>query len=171
MKKDKTIKYVTEEQKEVRKFVFILVGLVVVLIGIYFFTRAFIVKDLFNNNKETTYTDGEINYDVAIVGNMLNRPYTEYYVIAFNSESTKANYYNTLSSKYMTSDGSLKLYYIDLNNSLNSKYVASEDDKYSTEFKSLDDLKLGEITLIKVKNKKVVKFITDIEMIKEELTK
>lgn len=170
MKKDKKIKYVTEEQKEVKKFICVLLGLVLVIVGVYFFTRVFITKDLFNNKtNEVTYTDGTINYDVAIVGNMLNRPYDEYYLMAFDSESTKVNYYNTLASMYISSKKSLKLYHIDLANELNKKYIA-EDNNISKKFESIDKLKLGEVTLIKVKNKKVTKFITNIEDIAKELT-
>lgn len=169
MKKNKKIKYETEEQKEVKRFIYVLLGLILVVVGIYFFTRIFITKDLLNNKtNEVTYTEGTINYDVAIVGNMLNRPYEEYYLIAFDSEGTKVNYYNTLASMYMSVEKSLKLYHIDLANELNKKYVAT-DENISEKFESIDKLKLGEVTLIKVKNKKVTKFITSIENIEKEL--
>lgn len=170
MKKKKEIKYETEEQKEVKKFIFVVIGLVVVIVGVYFFTRAFITKDLTKKETEDTkYTEGAINYDTAIVGNMLNRPYNEYYLIAFDSTGTKANYFNTLANLYTSNDKSLKLYYIDLANELNQKYVAKENDA-SKKFETIENLKLGEITLIKVKNKKVTKFITNIEEIDKELT-
>lgn len=170
MKKNKNVKYETEEQKEVKKFICVLLGLVIAVVGIYFFTRAFVTKDLFNSNSDdVTYTEGTINYDVAIVGNMLNRPNDEYYLMAFDSEGTKVNYYNTIASKYMSSENSLKMYHIDLANELNKKYIAT-DDNISKKFESIDKLKLGEITLIKVKNQKVTKFITNIEDIAKELT-
>lgn len=169
MKKNKKIKYVTEEQKEVKRFVFVLLGLIFVVIGIYFFTRIFITKDLFNDKTdEVTYTEGTINYDVAIVGNMLNRPYDEYYLLAFDSEGTKVNYYNSVATMYMSKEKSLKMYHIDLANELNKKYIA-EDENVSKKFESIDKLKLGEVTLIKVKNKKVTKLITNIEDIEKEL--
>jgi len=169
MKKNKNVKFETEEQKEVKKFIFVVIGLVVAVVGIYFLTRAFITKDLFDKASDTKYTEGTINYDVAIVGNMLNRPYNEYYVLAFNSESTQANYYNAIVSKYMSNEKSLKVYHIDLNNELNKEYIATEN-KASKKFESIDKLKLGEVTLIKVENKEVKKFITNIDDIKKELT-
>ena len=97
--KEKNKKYVTEEQKEIQKFIIVVLGLVIIITGIYFFTRAFITKDLFKEN-ERNYQIGAINYDMAIVGNMLNKPYQEYDVIAFSSEDTEATYYDTLFSKY-----------------------------------------------------------------------
>lgn len=170
MKKMKNIKYETEEQKEVKKFIIVLVGLIIVVVGIYFFTRAFVTKDLFNKNtSEINYQDGAINYDVTIVGNMLNRPYEEYYVLAFDNEGIKANQYNGIVSKYLSNENSLKVFHLDLSNELNKKYVAT-DEEITKEFESINKLKLGEVTLIKVKNKKVTKFFTNIEDITKELT-
>lgn len=169
MRKNKNVKYETEEQKEVKKFIIVVIVLVVAIVGIYFLTRAFITKDLFDKSSDTNYTEGTINYDVAIVGNMLNRPYDEYYVLAFDSENTQANYYNAIVSKYISNEKSLKIYHVDLNNELNKKYIATKDNA-SKKFESVDKLKLGEVTLIKVKDKEVKKFITNIEDIKKELT-
>ncbi len=168
MGKVKKNKYETEEQKEIKKFIIVLVGLILVIVGIYFFTRAFVTKDLFKNTDDIQYKEGAINYEVAIVGNMLSRPEKEYYVFAFNSESNKINHYNTLASKYKGEKDALKMYYLDTNNELNKKYVAT-DESISTSFKSLEELKLGEVTLIKVKNGKVTKLITNVDDIKKEL--
>jgi hypothetical protein len=169
MEKNKQTKYETEEQKEIKKFFIVLIGLVVIILGIYLFTRAFITKDLFDNSSDVTYESGTISYDTAIVGTMLNRPYDEYYVMAFDSEGTKTNYYNTIASSYISSDDSLKVYYIDLANELNKSYVASDNDEVTVKFTSLDELKLGEVTLIKIKKGKVTKIITDIDSIASEL--
>ena len=169
MKKNKKIKYETEEQKEVKKFIFVVIGLVIIIVGIYFFTKAFVTKDLFDKSKDN-YTEGVINYDSVIIGNMLNRPYDEYYLLAFSSENLQQNYYEALMNKYKSKEKSLKIFKIDLNNELNKKYVAEEKGKISSKFESLENLKLGEITLIKVKNKKVIKFITNIDDIVKELT-
>jgi hypothetical protein len=171
VKKKTQVKYETEEQKEIKKFFIVLIGLIVIILAIYLLTRIFVTKDLFesSSSSDVEYTAGEINYDMAIVGTMLNRPYDEYYVIAFDSEGTKANYYNVISSNYLNSDSALKLYYIDLANELNKQYVATGEDEITTSFTSIDNLKLGDVTLFKVKNGKVKKIITDIDSISKEL--
>ena len=97
--KNKVKKYETEEQMEVKKFIFVLLGIVLIVVGIYFFTRAFVTKDLFKQASDVTYTSGTVNYDVAVVGTMLNRSDKEYYVVAYSSENNNATYYNTLLSK------------------------------------------------------------------------
>jgi hypothetical protein len=169
MEKSKKIKYQTEDQKEVRNFFLVLIGVIIIIVGIYFFTRAFVTKDLFTSTSDITYTDGSISSTTAIVGTMLNRSEDEYYVLIYDTEGTKANYYSTLYSLYVNSSDSIKVYVVDLANELNKKYIASEDEKVSTKYTSLKDLKLGEVTLIKVKNGAVKKYITNVDDIKEEL--
>lgn len=168
MKKDKIKKYETEEQMEVKKFIFVLLGLIIVIIGVYFFTRAFVTKDLSKKTNEINYNEGKINDEVVIVGTMLNRPLKEYYVFAFSSEDNMAIYYNALVSKYLEKEKSLKVYYLDLENAFNKDYVAN-DEKASTAFTNIKDLKLGNLTLLKVKDGKVNKFLTSEDEIKKEL--
>ncbi len=164
-------KYATEEQKEVKKFIFLVLGLVLIIVGIYFFTRAFVTKDL--NKKEEngyTYTEGSVNENIVIAGTMLNRPEKEYYIAAFSGEDVNLSYYNVIISKYTEEEKALKVYHLNLDNELNQKYRASEGETASTKFTNLEELKLGKFTLIKVKDGKVTKFITDIEKAKSELT-
>lgn len=162
--KNKNIKYVTEEQKEVKKFLIVVVVLVIAVVGVYFFTKTFVTK-----SNEVTYQDGVINYDVAIVGNMLEKNEKDYYVLAFNGSSNDANYYSTLISSYKKKDKALKVYMVDLDNELNKKYVSEKEEDASKSFESLEKLKLGKVTLIKVNNKKVTSFKTNEEDIKKEL--
>ena len=164
-------KYVTEEQKEVKKFLILILGLVIIIIGIYFFTRAFVTKDL-NKSKDSdsySYTAGSINDNVAIVGTMLSRPEKEYYIVAFSNEDFNLSYYNTIISKYSEQENALKVYYLDLDNALNKNYVATNDEDFSTKFTDLENLKFGEFTLLKIKNGKVTKFITNVDKAKAEL--
>lgn len=168
MKKNKTQKYVTEEQMEIKKFIFVLLGLLILLVGVYFFTRAFVTKDLHKStNNDVNYTEGKVSYDVVVVGTMLNRPVSEYYVYAFSNEDTKAIYYNTLVSKYSTNEKALQVYYLDIDNALNKDYV--DKSNASKSFTTINDLKLGELTLMKVKDGKVTKYMTNEEEIKKEL--
>ncbi len=167
MKKNKTQKYVTEEQMEIKKFFFVLLGLIIIIVGVYFFTRAFVTKDLHKTTNDINYTAGEVSSDVVIVGTMLNRSEKEYYVLAFGSEDVNATYYNTIVAKYGDEKNAIKVYYLDLDNSLNKEYVAS-DNTASTSFTTIKELKLGKLTLMKVKEGKVTKFITNEDEIKKE---
>ena len=147
LKKNNIKKYETEEQLEVKKFIYVLLGLIIVIIGIYFFTRAFITKDLFNNKSdEIVYNYCKVIYDTVIVGTMLNRADSEYYVLAFSNDDNQAIYYNTIADSYINKKEAKKMYYLDLSNELNKKYVAS-DDNISTKFTNIDELKFGIATI------------------------
>lgn len=166
MKKNKTQKYVTEEQMEIKKFIFVLLGLLILLLGVYFFTKAFVTKDLHKNTNDVNYTEGKVSYDVVIAGTMLNRPISEYYVYAFSNEDTNSVYYNTLVSNYSKKDKALQVYFLDIDNALNKDYV--DKNNASKNFTTIKELKLGKLTLMKVKDGKVTKYITNEEEIKKE---
>lgn len=166
--KSKTIKdskYKSEEQVTINRFIKILIGVIVFIVLIYFATRIFVKHDLLDNKEEAAVT--EVSYSKMVFGTMLNRPYDEYYVYAYSSEDVKAYYYNTLAANYINNDDSLYVYYVDLEDSMNKKYI-SESDETNPEAKSVDDLRVGKLTLMKVKNGKIVKYIEKLEDIKSE---
>ena len=84
----KTLKIQTTEQSELKSF---LIVILVVLVGVgllFLATKAFVTKDLFGDKKENTEEKevvGEVNYDVTIMGSLLNRPYDEYYAVIYDT--------------------------------------------------------------------------------------
>ena len=165
-KKIKDVNFKSEEQQEITRFIKILILVVIFLLAIYFLTSVFVKKDYAKDNEETSVT--EINYNKIVFGNMLNRPYDEYYVLAFSSLDNKANYYSALVESYKNAEKSLPIYYIDLEDSMNSEFI-SKDDNTNNKAESLNDLKVGSLTLIKIKDSKIVKYIEKVEEIKSEL--
>lgn len=169
VKKNK-IKYQTEEQKEIVRFV-IVIFVVLLSVGlIYLATRAFVTKDLFKAkvNQEEVVTPGTINYDVAIMGEILNRPYNEYYVAIYNKKDGK--YISDMSSLvylYSSKDKHLHIYTVDLSNKMNEEYYDPEN--VNTSAQSLSEMKVGDITLLRIKNGKVAKYIVDLDKMKAEL--
>ena len=157
------MKYYTDEQKEVFKFIIIIVVLVLVIGGIYLITDKYIEK---GSRSKTT---GVVNYDI---GTMLNRPYEEYYIIIYDSKSPEASYYSSLINKYKENEDALKVYFIDLNNELNRKYYNVNNDNVSNKkAKSINELDLGDVTLIKISNKEINTYIDDINSIEKILSK
>ena len=156
----------TEEQSVVKKFIIILLVLVILIIGVYFFTRAFVTKDL-NKEKEETKTEVTFDYTKTVLGSLLNRPYNEYYVLVYNSEDLKANYYSGIASSYQMKENALKIYIADLNDSMNEKFYNSK--KSNPNAKTIEELQVGDLTLIKVKDKTISKYIEKEEDIRIEL--
>ncbi len=167
--KQKKVKYRTAEQDEMLKFLGVIAVVVVCVALLYVLTRVFVTKDLFN--KEETKTEetvqGSVNYSVASVGQILNRPYDEYYVFVYDTTGDYATDMNSLLTKYNSKEKKLHAYKVDLSNYLNKEYYKPKEvnEKAST----VADFKFGDITLIKVKNGKIDKYLTDYSKMQTEL--
>lgn len=164
MKKQKS-NYQTEEQKEMMYFLIILGVVFVFVFVVYYFSKFFVVdQSLFEPN----YTAGVVNEERAIVGTIFNRPESEYYVIAYDETSSKAVYYSALSTTY-GKDGTLNIYHLDLSNSLNQSYYVGSDGESNQHAKKASEIKLKDLTLIKIKNGKIEKYLEKLEDIEKEL--
>lgn len=156
----------TEEQEEIMRFIKIILIILVFIGGIYIFTKKVIKKE---DVKEKTITEGIINYDKIILGALLNQNYDEYYVFVYDGNDNKAIYYSALIDLYNQKEDSIKVYWADLSNHLNKKFIAENEAKINPKAKKVSDLRVGEYTLIKVNNKKITKYIDNIEAVKKEL--
>ena len=169
--KKNVVKYQTAEQTEIRNFIIVIVVVLLCVGAIYLLTRAFVTKDLFTKSEAPTTEEvvaGKVNYEVAIMGQILNRPYDEYYVAIYNSaEGDYAADMATLLYSYTQKEKHLHIYTVDLSNKLNDGYYDPEN--VNVEAKSLSELKVGDITLIKVKKGKISKYIVDYSKMEKEL--
>lgn len=148
-KKLKATQYVNEDTKEIRSLIFIILGILVVLVGLYYLTTYSL-----NKNKETT-TDVEFDYSVATVGTMFNRPYDEYYVFLYKSNSDEAVQYSALVTNYSTKEDALKVYTVDLSKNLDDQYLSETSNHNPT---NPSEVKIKDSALILIKNGKVSKY-------------
>lgn len=148
-------KIYTEEQKEVRRFIKILSGLVIIFAIIYAI-NVFFVED--NDLKvERSNTKGEISYDSIMLGTLLNKVDDEYYVLAFDSTSVNNTYIINQASNFKSDSKNIPLYTADLSLEFNKGFIS--DEKNVTD--DISNLKLTGTTLIKVKKGHIVSFIDD----------
>lgn len=169
IKRDRKLRneaYASDDAKEIRRFAFILIGLIVIILIVYGVT-AFFKKD--NSIGDKTVTAGSINYDVVTVGTMLNKKDSEYYVLLYDDENNNASYYNTLSSMYSNKEKAKKVYHCNLGNALNSKYYVGKNGTSNPKATSVNDFQFGEVTLLKINNGKVTKYLETVDTIKTEL--
>ena len=161
--------YKTVEQEEMKKFLIVIIVVLLCVGGIYVLTRAFVTKDLFKEKEEKVeeVVPGVVNYDVAIMGQLLNRPYNEYYVVIYDSTGDYMADMSTLVYNYNSKEKHLHMYTIDLSNSLNASYY--DPEKVNEKAASLEEIKVGDITLIKVKKGKINKYIVDYSKMQKEL--
>jgi len=169
VKKEK-IKFETSEQEEFKKFLIVLLVVIICVAGVYVITRAFVTKDLFSKDEDASeeVTAGTIDYEVAIMGQILNRPYDEYYVVIYDKENDDyANDMYTLTNSYNQLDNALHMYVVDLSNEMNKQYYDPEN--VNVDAKSLSEMKVGDITLLKIKKGAINKYIVDYSKMEEEL--
>ncbi|MGN1378799.1 MAG: hypothetical protein ACI4XR_00135 [Bacilli bacterium] len=150
---------------EIVRFIIIFFIIAVVVIGLYFLSKSIVDKRNSDNNTTETI---EIAYDKLNVGMIFNRPYDEYYVMIYDSNIEQAVYYSTILTKYKNTDNSIKIYYCDLSEKVNSVYY-SETENGNTNASNINELSFGNLTLIKIKNGKIALYLEDIEDIKKEL--
>lgn len=154
----------TDDEKLVVKFIVVLIIISLIAVGFYFISKN-IVK---NRDDNTTESNVTISYDKVNVGMIFNRPYDEYFVMVYDSTDNDAMIYSSLISKYSQKEDSLKIYYCDLSNKLNKEFVSS-DGTTNSNAKSVSEFKFGQVTLIKVRNGKIVSYIENIDTIKNTL--
>lgn len=159
-------KYVSDDAKEIRRFVIILFSVIVLVLIVYGISRVLI------DEPDDTYirntTAGVIDYDMVSIGTMLNRNYDEYYVAIYDEEDPKAIYYSTIISLYADNDDAIKVYYCNLGNYLNQAYKASEGEQTNPDATSISELALGELTLIKVEDGEIAEYLEGLDAIREE---
>jgi len=168
--KNERIKYNTNEDENIiRKLIIITIVVMVAIAGVYLVTEL-LKKD---ETKEKVVTPGVINYDKLSVGTLLNRNYKEYYVLVYDSKDEKAVLYSTLLNRYMSQKEQkdyVKIYYCDLDNKLNKEYYnVNNDDKSNPKAENISELDFGKLTLLKVKNGKIVQYVEAFDEIKDIL--
>ncbi len=157
------IKDVNADTGEVRKFFIILTGVALVAVLLYFLSSKVLIKDGVDKD-DTSTKEVTFNYNTIDVGTVFNRPYKEYYVYAFDTDSLKASYYSSLMSAVDTEKN--KVYLLDLSTDLNKKYVGEKSNK---DAKAADELSLTDPTLIKIVDGKISKYLDSLEEIEKEL--
>ena len=119
-----------------------------------------------NISFDDTAQAGEIDYSKVSVGTMLTKNEKNYYVLIYDSADNNAGLYSLLKADYSAKEDALSIYFCDLSNSLNSKYKSDNTNPKATK---IEELALGDITLIKVSNAKISKYVEGFDNIKKEL--
>ena len=160
-KKQEMIKYVNEDTNEVKKFIYILVGVALVAILLYFVSAKYLIKDRFQN-KDTDITES-INYDDVNIGNVFNRPYDTYFILATDGENLDYPYLMALKQGYK---GEEKIYNLDLSLDINKTHTGEVGNRNAT---NPSELILVNPTLIRINNGTIVGYYEGIEEIESIL--
>lgn len=156
--KIKSVRYESNDTKEIKNLIVITVVVVLIVGLLYFFTN------MLNNKGDNSKISFE--YDTCMVGNMFNRPYDEYYVFLFSSLDSDASTYKGLITSYIDSDDALKVYYVDMNDWFNSSYLGDMSNNKPT---GVSDVVIKDSALIKIKDGSVVNYYDKLDDYKKVL--
>ncbi len=156
------IKQTNEDTDQVKTFIYILVGVAIVAVALYFISSRYVVKDGVKKTNEPTETT--IIYNNVNVGNVFNRPYDEYYVFAFDPDSLQAPHYSAILNSFDASK--TKMYFLDLSIDMNKEYVKDASNRDATK---ASELAFKGPTLLMIKDGKISKYIENVEEIAKEL--
>lgn len=154
-----------DDSKEIVRFCIILGVIILIVLIIYLISNSIANRNVYHYDEPYSAT---FNYENVMIGTMFNRPEEEYYVILYKKDNPNAEFYKVLASDYATSENALKIYYCDISDKMNEKYYAS-DGKSNPNAKTIDDLKVGDLTLVKIKKGKITKYLEKFVELKEEL--
>lgn len=162
-RKLKNINKPVSEENEVKTFIIIVI-IILLLIAIVYGGTELLNKKTVKEEEKTV----EINYNVLSVGTIFNAPYDDYYALIFNSEDIYSSKYSVL----LSLNNKKKVYFIDLKNKFNNDYYnVNKDGKSNPKAQNISELNLGDLTLLEIKDKKIVNYIEDYEEIKNLLSK
>ena len=165
-KKNKTDKYISDESKEVRNFVIILLSIIIIVLIVYGVSRIFIEDEQTSTERETQA--GVIDYDIVSVGTMLNRNYSEYYVAIYDEEAPAAVLYSTIITNYLNQEEATKVFFCNLGNYLNKDYYVGSDGQSNPDARNISEFAFGDLTLIKVEDGEITLYLEDLDAIREE---
>ena len=161
----------TEEENEVKRFIIIVI-IIGLFVGVIYGLTEIFKKD--EEKEEEEKAPVTISYDKLTVGTLLNRPYGEYYVLAYDGDANKAAEYSAILTQYKSKSSEkdyIKIYFLDLSNSMNEKYYnVNEDNKSNPNAKEIKDLDFGDLTLLYIKDGKIKEYIEDYTTIQKKLS-
>lgn len=142
------------EGNEITNLIKIVLIVCAVLLVFYFITV------LVNKEEESTYTENTtptIQYSKILVGQILNRSETDYYVLVEQENDQYLDLYNYYLSTYSGEKDNFKYYTVDLSDVFNGNNIGEETMVDG----DVADFKFANTTLIRVKEGKVAEVYKD----------
>lgn len=155
IKKDKKVNIKGEDsQDEVTKAIRIFV-IVIVVLGLTYFISGIVTGEIKLGNQ---LEKAIIQYDEILIGTSFTQRPTEYYVLMYNYDNdSNAEDYKSYITSYEKTDNALKVYYTNLNVSLNKMYISDDINYHPTK---ASEIRINDTTLIKISNGQLSLFIT-----------
>ena len=166
--KDNNKRIIREEYNEEFSFTnFISIILIIMIVlGIFFVITTFVAK---KPKIEKEKTSGVINTEMVTISNMLSKKESDYYVLAFKSESGKKNnldIYNAYIKDIKDKNEDFKLYRVNLGDAMNKAYISTENNITS----NLDEFKISDEVLMHIVDNEIDESFVGIKEISSKLS-
>ena len=161
----------TSSSDEISKIIKI-ISAIAVCFAIVYFATSYITGRM--SDKEET-GEVEIQKEEILITETFEKTDKEYMVVYYDYEDDiNAGLYTMLIQNYNNKNKDVPIYKVDLASNLSKNYLAQDEEKSNTKPTSLSNLKIKGATVIRIKDKKVIKYVEGKDSIKSyfaELTK
>ena len=139
-----------EESFKVKNLFIWIIVILLVLVGFYFITNY--VLD--HRSSENNEIESVIQTEKIIFGQMFDRKYLEYYVLAYSEKAQSKTIYNKYISNYNKKDNHLNVFMINIDEAFNSKFKSDTSNIVD----DINELKVADETLFKIKDGKIEEY-------------
>ena len=161
----------TSSSDEISKIIKI-ISAIAVCFAIVYFATSYITGRM--SDKEET-GEVEIQKEEILITETFEKTDKEYMIVYYDYEDDiNAGLYTMLIQNYNNKKKDVPIYKVDLASNLSKNYLAQDEEKSNTKPTSLSNLKIKGATVIRIKDKKVIKYVEGKDSIKSyfaELTK
>lgn len=169
MKRERKLKnnFVEDNDNLITRFVGTIFGILIVLVISYLLVGIFITKTIkFGKDKEES-TNVTIDNSTILLGNLFNQKEDEYLVIIYDINNKDDKSLDNWISYYKGKNSDMTIYKVDSKNKMNAKYIGEKDNDETPT--SLENLKVKEPTIIKVKDHNITEYYEGETSVKEML--
>jgi len=171
LKKNTRVVGNTSSNDEASKIIKI-ISVIAVCFAIVYFATSYITGKMSDSSEEK---EVEIQKEEILIGETFEKTDKEYMVVYYDYEDDfNADLYAMLIQNYNNKKNDVPIYKVDLASNLSKNYVVQDEEKSNTKPTSLSNLKIKGATVIRIKDKKVIKYVEGKDSIKsyfEELVK
>jgi len=157
-----------DHNTEAWRIIKILLGIILFLV--FFYLLAMIMTgEIKFGKKEKIEEETVIQYDEILAGQSLNRMDEEYYVLYYDFSEKIASTYVTYRDTYTQALKGIPMYMVDLENGFNTGYVLKEGEERVELPEEINQLKVLNPTILKIKDHKVIERTEGKEAVKNLL--
>ena len=153
---------VVSETDKVKSAVYTVIGVFLFFGLMYLCVLGLNKAGAFEQGYKRPESKTEFSYEKIMIGNVFNRDEKSYLVLFDNYKNYKVNSY--INDLIKNSDETV--YKVDMSLSENASHISDESNKSAT---SSEELRINDVTLIKISKGKIVKYLTGSEEIESYL--